>query len=96
MEIVKNIDNGKLSVALKGRLDTITAPELERALDYSAIEALDFDLAELEYVSSAGLRVFLTAHKAMMKKGGMKIRNSQPIVMEVFATTGFSDIFDLV
>ncbi len=86
-----------LEIALEGRLDTTTAPELEAALKDSldAAETLVLDFEKLEYISSAGLRVLLAAHKAMAGKGGMKVKKVCPIVMEVFEVTGFSDILSI-
>lgn len=83
-----------LCVALEGRLDTVTAPELETLLNEKMPEAesLILDFENLEYISSAGLRVLLSAHKAMGGKGGMTVKNVNEIVREVFDVTGFSDI----
>ena len=94
MKINKTIENGKACYALEGRLDTTTAPELEKALkdDLGSIDALTLDFSKLEYISSAGLRVLLSAHKAMSGKGGMKVTNVSELVREVFDVTGFSDI----
>ena len=94
MKINKTIENGKACYALEGRLDTTTAPELEKALkdDLGSIDALTLDFSNLEYISSAGLRVLLSAHKAMSGKGGMKVTNVSELVREVFDVTGFSDI----
>ena len=79
---------------MEGRLDTTTAPELEKELKGSLGEAdaLTLDLEKLEYISSAGLRVLLSAHKEMSKKGGMTVKNPNEIVREVFDVTGFIDI----
>ena len=97
MKIEKTIDNGKVCYALEGRLDTTTAPELERALkdDMDGLTELVMDFSKLAYISSAGLRVLLSAHKAMSKKGGMKITNVNEIVNDVFDVTGFSDILTI-
>ena len=94
MKINKTIENGKACYALEGRLDTTTAPELEKALkdDLGSIDALTLDFSNLDYISSAGLRVLLSAHKAMSGKGGMKVTNVSELVREVFDVTGFSDI----
>ena len=82
---------------LSGRLDTITSPDLEKELKASmdGIESLELDLDKLEYISSAGLRVLLSAHKAMSNKGGMKVTNVNEIVREVFEVTGFADILTI-
>ena len=97
MTINKNLNGTALTVALEGRLDTTTAPELEQALKESmdAATTLTLDFAKLEYISSAGLRVLLSAHKAMSKKGGMKVIHVNEIVSEVFDVTGFADILTI-
>ena len=93
MNIDFNNNNGELIVSIDGRLDTITAPDLESFLagKYSEITALTFDCKKLSYISSAGLRVLLTAHKKM--KGVMKLTDVNELVMEVFEMTGFADIW---
>ena len=97
MKITKTQNGTALTIALEGRLDTTTAPELEKELNASLAGAteltLDFD--KLEYISSAGLRVLLSAHKTMLPKGGMKVTNVNEIVSEVFDVTGFSDILTI-
>ncbi|MBQ8953270.1 MAG: STAS domain-containing protein [Clostridia bacterium] len=97
MKINKSMNNGKLEIALEGRLDTTTAPELEKELKDSvdAVSELTLDFAKLDYISSAGLRVLLSAHKVMTKKSGMKVTNVNEIVKEVFDVTGFSDILTI-
>lgn len=97
MEIIKQQDGEKLTIQIVGRLDTTTAPELENELNASlpGIKELCFDLAKLEYVSSAGLRVLLAAQKTMNNQGAMKITNVIPEVMEVFEITGFTDILTI-
>ena len=97
MKITKNLNGTALNIALEGRLDTTTAPELEQALkgNMDAATALMLDCAKLDYISSAGLRVLLSAHKAMSKKGGMKVVNANEMVKEVFDVTGFADILDI-
>ena len=92
MQINKNKEGNKLTLAPIGRVDTITAPELEAAVVLDGVEELVFDLAQVDYISSAGLRVLLSAQKKMAGKL-MKIANSKPAVKEVFDITGFSDIF---
>ena len=86
-----------LEIALEGRLDTMTAPELEAELKKSmdGAESLVLDFSKLDYISSAGLRVLLFAHKAMSSKGGMKVKNVNEIVREVLDVTGFSDILTI-
>ena len=97
MNIEKKLDGGKLSLKVIGRLDTNTSPELEAEMNLDGVNEVLFDLSELEYVSSAGLRVFLTAQKAMMACGGqMTIANPNATVKGVFDITGCSDIFTIV
>ena len=91
--INKVADNGKLKVAISGRLDTTTAPELEKELDFTGITSVEFDLADLEYVSSAGLRVILMVQKNM--KGNFVLKNVKPEIMEIFEITGFADILTI-
>lgn len=97
LNIVKSAENGKLTVALEGRLDTTTATELETELKASmdGVSALVIDLEKLEYMSSAGLRVLLTAQKQMMKQGGMTVTHVNETIMEIFEVTGFSDILTI-
>ncbi len=96
--INKTIKNGKALFELQGRLDTVNAPQLEQEIRSSldGVDELTFDLKELEYISSAGLRVLLTAQKIMNKQGAMTIRNANETVMDVFEITGFSDILTIV
>ena len=97
MTITKNQNGTTLEIALEGRLDTMTAPELEAALKESLDEAesLVLDFSRLEYISSAGLRVLLSAHKIMSAKGRMKVTHVNEIVREVFEVTGFADILTI-
>ena len=97
MTITKNLNGTALEIALEGRLDTMTAPELEAELnqDLGNAESLTLDFSKLEYISSAGLRVLLSAHKAMSAKGGMKVTHVNEIVSEVFEVTGFADILNI-
>lgn len=97
MKITKNLNGTSLNVALEGRLDTTTAPELEQSLKESleSTNDLTLDFSKLDYISSAGLRVLLSAHKAMAKKGGMKVVNVNEVVNEVFDVTGFADILTI-
>lgn len=90
-------DEEKKTVKVSGRLDTITAPELEESLKglYEDTKHLILDFSELDYISSAGLRVLLGAQKVMNKQGTMTVTNVIPAVMEVFEITGFSDILDI-
>ena len=95
MKIEFNNENGILNVALEGRLDTTTAPELESFLaqNYNGTTALNIDCENLVYVSSAGLRVLLSAQKK--SKGNMKLTNVCELIMEVFEMTGFSNILTI-
>ncbi|MBR4905591.1 MAG: STAS domain-containing protein [Clostridia bacterium] len=87
----------ELTVALSGRLDTNTAPELEKTLNASleGVNALTIDMEKLDYISSAGLRVLLAAQKTMNRQGSMKVKNANEIIMEIFEVTGFSDILTI-
>ena len=97
MTIDKTLDGTKLEIALEGRLDTMTAPQLEEEVknNIEGIKELIFDLKNLAYVSSAGLRVLLSAQKIMNKQGSMTIRNANEEVMEIFEVTGFIDILKI-
>lgn len=97
LNIKKTEENGNLLVALEGRLDTTTAPELEKELQASldGVQVLTMDFEKLEYISSAGLRVLLSAHKTMSKQGAMKITHVSDVIMEIFEVTGFSDILTI-
>ncbi|MBR6351294.1 MAG: STAS domain-containing protein [Firmicutes bacterium] len=97
MTINKIQEGEKLTIALQGRLDTTTAPQLEGELRSSVngISELVFDLTDLEYVSSAGLRVLLSAQKVMNRQGNMTVRNVSSEVMDVFELTGFSEILNI-
>ena len=96
MNIVRTRNGNELTLAIEGRLDTVTAPQLEAELkDLEGAEKLRFDFARLDYISSAGLRVLLSAQKMMAGKGGMKVTNVNDIVSEVFEVTGFADILDI-
>ena len=97
MNIIKTQEDSKLTVALEGRLDTVTAPQLEAELRtaVNGVTELVLDLAELSYVSSAGLRVLLSAQKVMNRQGRMIIRNVKPEIMDIFEVTGFVDILDI-
>ena len=98
MTINKTRSGNSLTVAIEGRLDTTTAPQLEAELKSSldGITELTMDLSTLEYISSAGLRVLLSAQKIMNKQGEMKVAGANETVMEVFEVTGFSDILNIV
>lgn len=96
MDIVKTNNNGILTFALSGRLDTSTAPQLEEAVkDLADVKNLVLDFANLEYISSAGLRVLLATQKVMSKQGSMVIKNVNDTIKEVFDITGFGDILTI-
>lgn len=97
MEIKKMANPTDVTLELTGRLDTTTAPQLEAELKecMNSADSLILDFAKLEYISSAGLRVLLAAQKVMGKKGGMKLHNVCPEIMEVFEITGFCDILTI-
>lgn len=97
MEIKKTKSGTSLLVALEGRLDTTTAPELEASLNASldGVKELTFDLEKLEYLSSAGLRILLSTQKRMLRQGSMKVTHVNRIVMEIFEITGFTDILTI-
>lgn len=97
MVINKNKEGSKLVLTLEGRLDTTTAPQLEKIVrtELSDIKELKMNFETLEYVSSAGLRVILSAQKMMNKQGEMQICNVNDMVMEVFDVTGFTDVLNI-
>ena len=97
MTIEKNQNGTELTLAISGRLDTTTAPELEAELKQSldGVERLVLDFATLEYLSSAGLRVILAAQKVMNKQGEMIIKNVNETINEIFEVTGFIDILTI-
>jgi anti-sigma B factor antagonist len=97
MTIRQTKNENALTVALEGRLDTTTAPELEATLQSSieGVTDLTFDLEKLDYISSAGLRVLLSAQKAMNRQGSMKVLHANEIILEIFEITGFTDILTI-
>ena len=97
LNIEKKINGDELTVALTGRLDTTTAPELEAELkeNLDGVTELIIDMGALEYISSAGLRVLLSAQKLMSKQGEMKVTHVSETIMEIFEVTGFSDILTI-
>ena len=97
LNITKKAENDALTVFLEGRLDTTTAPQLEAELKGSmgGVTALTIDVEKLEYISSAGLRVLLSAQKAMNKQGEMKVIHVSSEVMEIFEVTAFSDVLTI-
>lgn len=97
MEIKKNKEGSSLDIKVSGRLDTTTAPQLDEEINASieGVDDLKLDFAELEYISSAGLRVLLATQKIMNKQGSMKVVSVSEPVMEVFEITGFSEILTI-
>lgn len=97
MNIAQTKENDKLVLTISGRVDTTTAPELEKHINENAegITDLVLDVAEMKYISSAGLRIFLKTQKKMNAVGSMKIINVQPDVMEIFDMIGFSDVLNI-
>ena len=97
MEIKTASEGSKLTISVSGRVDTVTAPELEAGLKFGDAKCVVIDLANVPYMSSAGLRLLLSAHKTMLAKGGeFEVANVQSAVKEVLDITGFSDILKLV
>ncbi|MBQ9249833.1 MAG: STAS domain-containing protein [Oscillospiraceae bacterium] len=97
LSIEKSTYETELNIKLTGRLDTTTSPELEKELKASldGITALIIDMTGLEYISSAGLRVLLSAQKSMNRQGEMKIKHVNETIMEIFEVTGFTDILTI-
>ena len=97
LNINKKADGGTLTVVLEGRLDTITSPDLETELKNSldGVTELGMDFEKLEYISSAGLRVLLSAQKTMNSQGSMKVIHVNETVMEIFEVTGFVDVLTI-
>ena len=97
LNITRKGEGTKLEFALEGRLDTVTAPDLEKVLNesLSGIEELVLDFSGLEYISSAGLRVLLSAQKIMNRQGKMAVKHVNETIMEIFEVTGFSDILTI-
>ena len=96
MEFKTEKNGDKLTCTIMGRIDTNSAPDLLEKIDYTEVKELVFDLADVDYVFSAGLRVFLQAQKVINANGGkMKLINVQPSVREIFEIVGFSSIMDI-
>ena len=97
LNICKTTEQDKTLIALEGRLDTTTAPQLESELGKSmeGVTSLTLDFEKLDYISSAGLRVLLAAQKIMYKQGELKITHVGETIMEIFEVTGFSDILTI-
>ena len=97
MTINKSSDKPNLKFSIQGRIDTNTSPELDKAVNESidGVTNLIFDFEKVEYISSAGLRVLLSAQKKINKQGTMKVINVGDAIMEIFEVTGFSDILTI-
>ena len=97
MDIKKTKNDTTLTLAIQGRIDTTTAPQLEAELrsDIDGVTELYLDFTGVEYISSAGLRVLLSAQKLMSRQGKMVLSHVNESVMEVFEITGFSDILTI-
>jgi anti-sigma B factor antagonist len=97
MTIEQQKNGNDVCVKISGRLDPTTAPDLEESLKgvLPEAETLTLDFADLEYISSAGLRVLLSTQKIMQKKGGMKVTSVSDTIMEIFEVTGFADILTI-
>ena len=97
MKITQKRDGNHVEIALEGRLDKTTVPQLEETLNdiMGSANSLTLDLGKLDYLSSAGLRVLLVAHEAMEEKGGLVVKNVNEFVRDVFEVTGFSDFLNI-
>ena len=97
MTITKDLKDGELVVKVEGRIDTNTSPDLEMELKSSldGVKELIFDFSDVDYISSAGLRVLLSAQKTMNKQGSMKLTGVRSEIMEIFEVTGFTDILTI-
>ena len=97
MEINKELNGTELTLKLEGQLDTLTAPELGKVIDESieGLTLIRFDMSDLKYLSSAGLRVLMNTQKKMNEQGSMKVVGANETIMEVFDMTGLCDVFDI-
>ncbi len=97
MNLSKNVNGANAVISIEGRLDTVTAPELEKYIGeiIDGISELVLDFAKLEYISSAGLRVLLATEKTMAKQGKMVIKNVNDTINEIFEITGFSSVLTI-
>ena len=97
MNVTKKNEDGVLTVYLEGKMDTNTTPmvEAEIADDIAQAKALVIDMAALQYISSAGLRLMLSLHKKMAQKGGLTIINANETIREIFDFTGFAEILNI-
>ena len=98
LNIEKTIEKEAGLLTLEGRLDTVSAPELEQVIKemLPGLRSLTLDFEKLDYISSAGLRVLLSAQKAMNKQGSMTVTHVNETIMEIFEVTGFSDILTIL
>lgn len=98
MEIIVNKNGTELTVCPVGKLDTATSPQLQAAIDenISGVTDLTFDLKKLAYLSSAGLRVLMSAQKTMNKQGNMRLSNVNEDIMDIMDMTGLTDVFTIV
>lgn len=97
VEISKNLEGTRLTVTLSGELNTVTAPNLEASLleDLPSIDEMIFDMADLSYITSSGLRVLLVCQQELEERGGVTIRSASPVIREVMEVTGFDSILTL-
>ena len=97
LNIAKDKNGATFTIGLEGRLDTTTAPDLESVVktDLEGVSELNVDMEKLEYISSAGLRVLLSAQKVMTRQGEMKIVHVNETILEIFEVTGFSEILTI-
>ena len=97
MEIGKKLEGARLTVTLSGELNTVTAPELEASLseDLQTIDEIVFDMEDLSYITSSGLRVLLVCQQELEERGGVTIRSASPVIREVMEVTGFDSILTL-
>ena len=97
MQVCKKMAGSTLHVSIAGKIDTVTAPALDRELleDCGTAQALVLDFSQVDYISSAGLRILLRLHKRMVQRKGMRIIHANETVREVFSITGFVDLFTI-
>lgn len=98
LNIEKKEEETGLMVVLSGRLDTMTSPELNTVMEEEIPnrDTITLDLKELEYLSSAGLRVLLMSQQALAGKGGLKVKSVPPQIMTVFQMTGFQNVLEII
>ena len=97
MEIKVNKNGTELTICPVGRMDTVTSPEVQAVVDENIGDVTDltFDLGELKYLSSAGLRVLMSAQKTMLSQGSMKLINVNEDILDIFDMTGLTDVFEI-